>query len=154
MDAWWPRLAQAVFRPALGDKTVDALRAMVPYDAELDPGASPSAPAFSTGWYGFVHKDLRTLLKPEAVKGRWSRVYCGGGRRARCAKALQASLKDALTVTKADLYGRGDCASNAQASCFDRNRSTIASAVSLPPFPFQNRPTFQQVVEPTKRLPR
>ena len=34
------------------------------------------------------------------------------------------------------------------------NRFTGASAVSVPPFPFQNRPTFQQVVEPTKTLPR
>ena len=64
------------------------------------------------------------------------------------------ALKDALGVSKADLYGRGDCASDAQASCFDMNRSTIASAVSTPPFPFQNRPTFQQVVELTQKLPR
>jgi acyl-homoserine lactone acylase PvdQ len=156
MDAWWPKLAEAVFAPALGGKTVDALRSMVPYDAELAAGGdeSPSAPAFSTGWYGFVHKDLRTLTRPKTVKGRWSRVYCGGGKRKACAKALQASLKSALTVSKADLYGRGPCAENAQASCFDMNRSTIASAVSVPPFPFQNRPTFQQVVQVTQTLPR
>ena len=30
------------------------------------------------------------------------------------------------------------------------NRSTSASAISVPPFPFQNRPTFQQVVELTR----
>ncbi|MEA2293893.1 MAG: hypothetical protein QOE86_1532 [Solirubrobacteraceae bacterium] len=154
MDAWWPKLVQAEFGPALGAKTMDALHTMVPFDAELDPGSSPSAPAFSTGWYGFVNKDLRQLLHPKTVKGRWSRTYCGGGNRKRCAAALQQSLKDALAVSKAQLYGRGDCASNAQASCFDMNRSTIASAVSLPPFPFQNRPTFQQVVEVAQKLPR
>jgi hypothetical protein len=27
------------------------------------------------------------------------------------------------------------------------NRSTVASGVSVPDFPFQNRPTFQQVVQ-------
>jgi hypothetical protein len=34
------------------------------------------------------------------------------------------------------------------------NRWTVASAISVPPFPMQNRPTFQQTVELTKRLPR
>jgi hypothetical protein len=34
------------------------------------------------------------------------------------------------------------------------NRWVGASGVSVPPFPFQNRPTFQQVVELTKTLPR
>jgi hypothetical protein len=34
------------------------------------------------------------------------------------------------------------------------NRFTIASAIPVPDFPFQNRPTFQQTVEPTRTLPR
>jgi hypothetical protein len=34
------------------------------------------------------------------------------------------------------------------------NRWTSASGIEVPPFPFQNRPTFQQVVELTKALPR
>ncbi|MEA2123309.1 MAG: hypothetical protein QOI80_91, partial [Solirubrobacteraceae bacterium] len=61
MDAWWPKLTEAMFKPALGAKTIEALRTMVPYDADLEPGRSPSAPAFSTGWYGYVHKVLRDL---------------------------------------------------------------------------------------------
>ena len=53
------------------------------------------------------------------------------------------------------LYGQaGDCKSNPQASCFDQNRWTDASAISIPPFPFQNRPTFQQVIELTRKLGR
>jgi acyl-homoserine lactone acylase PvdQ len=154
MDAWWPKLAEAIFKPTLGDDVVAKLRAVVPIDAELEPGRSPSAPAFSTGWYGYVHKDLRDLYTPRRVKGRWSRVYCGGGSKAKCRTAIRQSLTEALAVKKAELYGRGDCASDPQASCFDMNRSTIASAVSLPPFPFQNRPTFQQTVELTQKLPR
>ena len=154
MDAWWPKLSEAVFKPALGDGVVGALRKMVPYDAELDPGSSPSAPAFETGWYGFVYKDLRDLFTPKAVRGRWSRVYCGNGSKAKCRAALRASLTEALKVTKAQLYGRGDCSANAQAACFDLNRSTEASAVTVDPFPFQNRPTFQQTVELFQKLPR
>jgi hypothetical protein len=34
------------------------------------------------------------------------------------------------------------------------DRWTTAAAVSIPPFPFQNRPTFQQVVEIPRQLPR
>ena len=154
MDAWWPKLARAIFAPSLGTKVTDQLHAFLPYDLELDPGDAPSAPSFEKGWYGFVSKDLRDLFTPKRVKGRWSRVYCGNGSKARCRAALRQSLTEALTVTKKDLYGRGDCAEDAQSACFDRNRSTVASAVSLPPFPFQNRPTFQQTVELTQKLPR
>jgi hypothetical protein len=41
-----------------------------------------------------------------------------------------------------------------EASCSDETRSTSTSGVSIPAFPLQNRPTFQQTVEPAKRLPR
>jgi hypothetical protein len=154
MDAWWPQLARATFAPALGKRTVAALRELVPYDADLEPGRAPSAPAFSTGWYGFVHKDLRQLFAPAKVRGKWSRTYCGFGIRSRCRKALRKSLAKALTVSREDLYGTGDCADDPQASCFDKNRNTTVSAISLDPAPFQNRPTFQQTVELTKRVPR
>ena len=60
----------------------------------------------------------------------------------------------ALGVSRASLYGKGDCVSDADAECFDRNRSTQTSGVTVEPYAFQNRPTFQQVVELTRRLPR
>ena len=44
--------------------------------------------------------------------------------------------------------------SRPEASCFDMNRSTVASGVSIPDFPFQNRPTFQQVVQVAGHAPR
>ena len=68
--------------------------------------------------------------------------------------ALQASLKAALPITRQDVYGKGDCASNAQSSCFDQNRWIVASAIGLDPFPLQNRPTFQQTVAPTRKVSR
>jgi acyl-homoserine lactone acylase PvdQ len=84
----------------------------------------------------------------------YSRVYCGAGSLTACRTALLDSLKAALAMTPADIYGHGSCASNPQASCFDMNSSVIAGAISIPPFPFQNRPTFQQVVELTQKLAR
>jgi len=118
-------------------------------------GGSPDAPDFYDGWWGYVSKDLRDLFGPRP-QAPYSRVYCGKGSKKRCRQALQRSLGEALKVTPAALYGGGDgaCAANPQPSCFDQNRPVVTAGVSLPPFPFQNRPTFQQVVTLTQRLPR
>ena len=71
-----------------------------------------------------------------------------------CRSAILGSLASALTVTKADLYGHGDCQSAATAECYDKNRWVTAAAVGVPPMPFQNRPTFQQAVEIPQSVPR
>jgi acyl-homoserine lactone acylase PvdQ len=154
MDAWWPRLTKVVLEDALGPEATKRLSDVVRSSAVL-PGDPPTAPDYNDGWYGYVHKDLRTLFgKRGSVRGRYSRIYCGRGSKSRCRAGLRASLKDALSVTAADLYGKGDCASTPDPACYDQNRSVITGAISQPPFPFQNRPTFQQVVTLDKRLPR
>ncbi len=86
--------------------------------------------------------------------GAYSRLYCGNGSLAACRQSLQGSLLGPLSATPKQIYGQGPCAENPQASCFDMNRWVSASGVSVPPFPFQNRPTFQQVVELTSTVPR
>ena len=54
-------------------------------------------------------------------------------------------------MTRSELYGFGDCVGDPQASCWDKNRSTNVTAITLEPFPFQNRPTFQQTVSVGRR---
>jgi hypothetical protein len=82
-------------------------------------------------------------------------VYCGGGSRAKCRAALRSSLRAALGVTRQQLYGQDShCSSRPEASCSDETVSTSASGVSIPAFPLQNRPTYQQTVEPTRKLAR
>ncbi|HEU4977640.1 MAG TPA: penicillin acylase family protein [Solirubrobacteraceae bacterium] len=155
MDAWWPRLVRAEFGPALGTVAMSRIEDMLPVDDGTTETATASAPAFFGGWWGYMSKDLRDLLDRRTVKGPYSRTYCGNGSRSRCRQALRASLKAALGVTRAQLYGQApECKDDAQASCFDMNRSTIASGIGMPPFPFQNRPTFQQTVEVTRSVPR
>jgi acyl-homoserine lactone acylase PvdQ len=153
MDAWWPKLVEAEFKPALGARAYERLQAMLRIGSFT--GGSPTEPDFYDGWWGYVSKDLRKLFG-HAPKGTWSRVYCGKGSRKACRGALQRSLAAALRVTPQELYGGGDgaCASDPDPQCFDQNRPTVTSGVTLPPFPFQNRPTFQQVVTPTVKLPR
>jgi hypothetical protein len=157
MDAWWPKLVEAEFRPTLGDEVFGATKGMLELGGPY-PGGEPSAPDFADGWYGQVSKDLRDLLAANglatAPKAPYSRLYCGGGSLETCRQALQSTLSEALAATPQQLYGQGACAENPQASCHDMNRWVNASGVSVPPFPFQNRPTFQQVIELTKTVPR
>jgi len=157
IDAWWPKLLEAEFKPSLGSAGIAALQSMHSFGDPF-PGGSPSAPSFFEGWYGYVSKDLRDLLAANGQGttplGAFKKIYCGKGSLEACRSALQGSLQEALSVTPQEIYGHGACAGNAQASCFDMNRWTSASAASIPPFPFQNRPTFQQVVEPTQTLLR
>ena len=275
MDAWWPKLLDAEFHPALGDDTFARLKLMLGFGAPTPGRPATDYPSFSDGWYGYVSKDLRDLLAPAGsrpatkparrcrtvrralrrkgkvvrrrgkvvyhrvrvctpkkkkgskgkpkrgarataaarkapkrkaarrcrtvrrplrrkgkvvrrrgkvvyhrvrvcakprpskpstpvttgVPGAYSRIYCGNGSLEACRAALLASLKDALAMTPAQIYGQGGssnpCASDPQASCFDRDRSTVASGISTPKsYRFQNRPTFQQVVELTQTLSR
>jgi acyl-homoserine lactone acylase PvdQ len=153
MDAWWPKLLEGEFRPVLGKQAYERLEGMVHTGSVV--GGSPTAPDYDDGWYSYVDKDLRDLFGPKP-RAPWSRAYCGDGSKARCRAMLEKTLKAALKVSPAQLYGggNGECAANPQPSCFDQNRPTVTGGVSLPPFPFQNRPTFQQVVTLTQKLPR
>jgi acyl-homoserine lactone acylase PvdQ len=153
MDAWWPKLVTAEFKPSLGPEAFEALQGMIALGDHS--GGSPQAPDFFDGWWGYVSKDLRKLFGPKP-RGSWSRAHCGRGSKERCRSTLQRTLRAALKVTPEQMYGGGDgaCAANPQPSCFDQNRPAVTSGITLGPFPFQNRPTFQQVVTLTQRLPR
>ncbi|MBV9213162.1 MAG: penicillin acylase family protein, partial [Actinobacteria bacterium] len=130
MDAWWPRLVAAEFRPALGAGAYDSLAAFEPPDAQ-QVGTVASSPDYETGWYGYVTRDLRDLFGPRG-RTRWSRIYCGTGRRdgastnaktrARCRAALRRSLLAATHITRQDLYGHDPTCSQehrVEASCYD-----------------------------------
>jgi hypothetical protein len=130
-------------------------------------GAAPvSGDGFNNGWWGYVSKDLRRVFSIGRERGRYSQAYCGNlphhrfsakAIRSRCSSALRAALLAATSVTPQQLYGSisgGACSSDPEPACADLNTWTNASAISIPPFPFQNRPTFQQAVTLTRKLPR
>jgi hypothetical protein len=153
MDAWYPKLLEGEFKPTLGAKAYERLEGMVQTGNVV--GGSPTAPDYDDGWYSYVSKDLRDVFGPKP-KAPWSRGYCGAGSKAKCRAMLQKTLAAAMKVTPQQLYGGGNgkCAADPQPSCYDQNRPSVTSGITLGAFPFQNRPTFQQVVTPTQRLPR
>ena len=89
-------------------------------------------------------KDLRTILgKP--VRGRYSRIYCGGGQLVKCRRVLRASLRAAVDELVAE-YGSDPAAWDAQE---DRDRIQFAPVgiQGQDSMQWQNRPTFQQLLE-------
>jgi acyl-homoserine lactone acylase PvdQ len=158
MDAWWPKLLSGEFAPMIGQGAFGAIQALLPLG-----GAAPvSGDGFNNGWWGYVSKDLRRVFGVGRERGPYSQAYCGNAPhhrfstqalRNRCRAALRSSLLAALSVTPQQLYG-GVCPKDPEPACADLNTWTSASAITIPPFPFQNRPTFQQVVTLTRKLPR
>jgi acyl-homoserine lactone acylase PvdQ len=156
MDAWWPRLVKAEFKPTLGGALYGQIQSMIGLD---DPPAAGGS-AYISGWYGYVDKDLRTILG-DSVDGPYSRTYCGNGSLKQCRKDLQKSLSKALKHDSAkdlhpgfpnDACEELDPVPTAQ-WCHDSIRATAIGAITQPPIHWQNRPTFQQAVEPQNDVP-
>ena len=143
MDAWWPRWVEAEFRPKLGNKLYTAIQDVI----TLHDAPGPVGSAFIAGWYGYVNKDLRTILG-QKVRGRFSRVYCGGGKRKACRESLLGSLNEALAHTSdAELYPDGPCDGGDAQWCNDAVEHTPTGAITQPEIHWIDRPTFQQVVQ-------
>ncbi len=94
-------------------------------------------------WYGYLNKDLRRVLGAP-VRGAYSRSYCGP--LAACRTALRASLHAAVAAALATQK-----VSSVDALTYDKTRDDIVSVpagvVGVRPIDWQNRPTFQQVVQ-------
>jgi acyl-homoserine lactone acylase PvdQ len=144
MDAAWPRLADAVMAPVLGP-LVDRLAQLMGRSDDAGPGGS----AYISGWYGYVDKDLRTLLGRE-VRGAFSRRYCGAGVLAICRDALWAAL-DAAAAELESKQGLAPSAWRADASA---ERIRFASGVLQDTMRWTNRPTFQQLMSFSGHRPR
>lgn len=143
-DAWWPRLIEAQFRPVLGKRLFAAIQDRISIKTGPDPDIGN---AWGSGWFGYAEKDLRTVLGKK-VEDPYSRVYCGRGKLGRCRQALAKSLREALAHTSdAELYPSGPCDEGDAQWCSDSIAHTAVGAVTQPRIQWQNRPTFQQVVE-------
>lgn len=159
-DAWWPLLASAQFKPGLGDGLYGAL-----VDA-LEVNESPSGgqiggrdgtavwalegqphkgSSFQYGWWGYIDKDIRTVLG-DAVSGGLGRTYCGDGTVAGCRQVLLSTLSTAAAQSASTVYpGDETCAAGDQ-WCADTVIQSPLGGINDVPIAWQNRPTYQQVV--------
>jgi hypothetical protein len=151
MDAWWPLLTDAIFRPTLGGDLYAKLKKMIGID---DPPRAQGS-AYDDGWYSYVQKDLRRLLGRK-VKQPLSRTYCGRGKKPNtelksCGRILALTLRAAAATPASQLYpqspgcftgGGGD-----SQMCHDAVRFSTTGGIGVKPIPWINRPTWQQAVE-------
>jgi len=140
MDEWWERALHAIFEPVLGEAFDD-----VPYTHDDHPGLDGNGSAFNDGWYGHVHKDLRSVLGLP-VQGGFSREYCGNGAGlAACRADLLESLDEAVAALE-DRDGDDPTSWDADEER-DQIRYAAVGIQGQDPMQWQNRPTFQQVLE-------
>jgi hypothetical protein len=138
MDAWWDPLIHAMFDPQL-----DGLYDTVGVGFHDAPGASGSA--FQGSYYGTVKKALRQA-RGRKVAGKYKVLRCGGGRRKDCYTVVQASLREAV-ATLTTRFGSGDPAAWTVDPTAEVIRFSLGGLATAAPIPWQNRPTFQQVVQ-------
>jgi hypothetical protein len=143
-DTWWDDnglghggLSKAVLRPVLGARA-DA----VPQRIDDHPRQGLGSSWDSVASYGYVSRILRSVLG-EHVKGAYSQRYCGT--LAHCRSVLRRSLHVAIKRSF-----KAQKVSSVRKLTYDKSLDDIVSAtagvVGVRPIDWQNRPTFQQVV--------
>jgi hypothetical protein len=104
----------------------------------------------SVAWYGYVSKTLRAVLG-RPVRGAYSMAYCGSLRACRTAlrRSLHTAVQRALAAQNVSSVGM---------LTYDKTLDDIAPVtagiVGTRPIDWQNRPTFQQVINFTRHRPR
>jgi hypothetical protein len=169
MDAWWPLWVDGQFNPVLGDEAWKAVAGRLQNGIDDFPNGHGAhhGSAFQGAVYGQVQKDLRDLLKIRGVRGRYSRAYCGGGKLSNCRAMLASNLMQAIDTPADKVYGPDKVCDGQPAigpadsmrkshdqMCWDAIWQQAASAIESPLIPWQNRPTFQQLVEVQGHRPR
>ena len=137
LDAAWPKIAEADLGAGLGEETLDEFASLFPPEAN-PPDEQGSA--YGGGWYGYVQKDLRTIVG-DPVSEPYSRIYCGKGNLAACRSSLWSAIQSAaeeLTASQGSNPAKWKAAS-----------VRIDFEPGLLPYTMRwtNRSTFQQVIE-------
>ncbi|GAA1983783.1 penicillin acylase family protein [Catenulispora subtropica] len=150
MDAWWPLLVKAEFNPGMGDPLYGAMTGALglddsPYGGS-EAGVSHKGSSFQSGWYSYVDKDLRTLLG-QPVQGGLSQKYCGGGDLTQCRQALLTALSAAVATPASSVYPADSVCSAGDQWCADSIQQHPLGGITDAESNWQNRPTFQQVVQ-------
>lgn len=150
MDAWWPLLVQAEFEPAMGPTLYSAMTGVLGVDDSpyggAEAGVAHKGSSFQSGWYSYVDKDLRTILG-RPVQGGLTQPWCGGGTLAGCRQALLGALTTAVATPATSLYPGDSVCSAGDQWCADSIQQHPLGGITDAQSNWQNRPTFQQVVQ-------
>jgi len=93
MDAWWPKLLEAEFHPALGNEAFGAVQSMLRFGPP-NPGSQPAEPDFSDGWYGYVSKDPARSSRGERQRDHAGRRLLENLLRQRRVRNMSASAPE------------------------------------------------------------
>ncbi|MGW0825703.1 penicillin acylase family protein [Streptomyces sp. NPDC002845] len=150
LDAWWPLLVKAEFEPGLGTDLYTAITRNLPVDESPSAGHGPTGShagsSFQYGWWSYVDKDIRAVLG-EQVQGGLARTYCGDGSLSACRNLLISTLKEAAGKTAAQVYPGDEYCSAGDQWCADSIIQQELGGIKHDKISWQNRPTYQQVVE-------
>lgn len=140
MDAWYPLLLAATF-----DEQLAGLYDLVPLQFDDAPSNAHLGSAYQNGYYGYLKRALRQAAGRKG-KARYRALHCAGGTRASCAAAVQSSLRAAADEL-ATRFGSASPADWQADPDADEIRFSLAGLALVGAIPWQNRPTFQQVVQ-------
>jgi hypothetical protein len=161
LDAWWPLLVKAEFQPGLGDVTYNALVNTLEINEspsgfqngqpDFHVGQPHKGSSFQYGWWGYVRKDIKSVLG-DSVAGPLPAKYCGGGTVASCRTVLLSTLGQAAAAPVNQVYPADASCTAGDQWCADSIIQNPLGGITHDKITWQNRPTFQQVVEyPAKR---
>ena len=138
MDAWYERLIHAVFDPQL-----EGLYDAIPLGFDDTNRINHIGSSYQDGFEAYLQKAFKARLGLP-VAAPFAQLACGSSLGA-CRAALKSSLLDAVSALQAK-FGGGPSTWKA-----DKELETIKFSaiglVAVPDIDWQNRPTFQQVVQ-------
>ncbi|MEU9449229.1 penicillin acylase family protein [Streptomyces sp. NPDC048277] len=150
LDAWWPLLVKAEFQPGLGSDLYTAMTANLPIDeapwAAHGPTGAHAGSSFQYGWWSYVDKDIRSVLG-QTVSGPLAEQYCGGGSLSSCRSILISTLDTAAGTSASTVYPGDSLCSAGDQWCADSIVQRTLGGIKHYNISWQNRPTYQQVVE-------
>ena len=143
-DTWWQdgdnALAYDFAAGGLG-----SLARQLPQPLDDHPRQGLGSSWLGAPWYGYIDKDLRKVSGSKVRSGSFYGL-CGAGNLTSCRNALRVSLLKAVDRAEA-AQGVASPGQLTYDKSIDFIRSTTAGAVGVRPIDWQNRPTFQQVVD-------
>jgi acyl-homoserine lactone acylase PvdQ len=142
-DTWWEDGSSSVAYDVMSAR-LGPLTRQLPQGLDDHPRSGGGSSFNGIAWYGYLSKDLRSVLGQKVVDP-YSTGYCGQGSLKACRATLRASLAAAV-----DRVLRKQHKSSVNQLTYDKSeddiRSTTAGIVGVRPIDWQNRPTFQQVI--------